>query len=204
MRTLSDSRTMKLLGSATLIAAAAGVAGLGTFGAFTSTTAVDQQVSSSDVTLSTATEASPLGVPVAGFIAGDAIHKSVTLVRSGEQFGTINLTTTAAASSVLTTDTALGLQMAVDQCSVAWVKAGPTGELTCSGTQTVALASRPAVSPLAPLASGVSAALNASAGAKAYLRVSLNLPLLATDAFENKTATVNFQFDATSRAGTIF
>ncbi len=60
------------------------------------------------------------------------------LTRAGvtEGFGSVKLTTTSAATvpSILTSDATNGLQLSIDQCSVAWVKASDSKAMTCGGT----------------------------------------------------------------------
>ena len=194
------SNTMKILGSAVLVAGAAGVAGLGTFGAFTSTTGANQDVDSSNVTIGITAGPQDIGVAVpANFLAGDTVHRSVTLSRVGQNFGSVSLTTASSVNSILTSDTVLGLQYTVDMCAVPWTKTGPV--LSCTPGSTSVLVSRPAVSPVTALPPAVTSALNTTGSA--YLRVAMTLPLAATDAFEDKSDTVSFTFDATQRAGSI-
>lgn len=194
------SNSMKILGSAALVAVAAGVAGLGTFGAFTSTTAATQDVASSNITLGLAGGPQDVGFAVpANFLAGDTVHRSVTLTRVGEEFGSVSLTSSSTVNSILTTDPILGLQYTVDLCSVPWTKTGPV--LTCGTGATSVLASQPAVSPAAALPAAVTTVLNTSS--TAYLRIAITLPLAATDLFEDTSDTVRFTFDATQRAGSI-
>ncbi|WP_299057499.1 hypothetical protein [uncultured Nocardioides sp.] len=194
------STSAKLLASVVLVAGAAGVAGLGTFGSFTSSTAADQAVSTGRVTLNSAGQATRgFDVPAANLVPGDTVQRAVQLTRANdsEGFGSVKLST-AGASNLLTTDTTNGLKLKVDQCSVAWVKAATSNELTCSGTTTTVVAQRAVIGQNLDLGASVRDALNGS-GKVANLRAELVLPVGADNAFQGLTNTVTFTFDATQR-----
>ncbi|GAB2854521.1 TasA family protein [Nocardioides pacificus] len=200
----SKATTAKILASVVLVGGAASVAGLGTFGAFTSTTTAQQSVGSGTVTLDmTQPTTQGLGVAATGMVPGDRIERAVTLTRSGsELFGTVSLTTASVATptpSILTTNTTMGLQLAVDSCDKAWTVAADKS-LTCSGITTSVLASSPVVAANRPLGS-VTTALNNEAIKVANLRVTLALPTAADDTFQGKSDSISFKFDATQRAG---
>lgn len=192
--------TIKVLASVALVGAAASVAGLGTFGSFTSTTSASQQVSTGKVVIGL-TQHATAGTTVAAtnLVPGDTVQRAVTLTRSSdtEAFGSVKLTTAATNPSLLTTDAANGLQLKLDQCSVAWVKAA-SGELTCSGTTTPVVATRAVVGTNLDLAAATST-LNTAAAAS-NLRVSMTLPEAAGNEFQGLSSTVGFTFDATQRA----
>src|SRR3546814_2905865 len=67
----------------------------------------------------------------------DTAQRAVQLTRSAtsESFGGVTLTTTMATDNLLKSGTN-GIKLAVDACSVAWVKSATTNDLTCSGTTT--------------------------------------------------------------------
>jgi spore coat-associated protein N len=200
----TSASTTKILASVVLVAGAASVAGMGTFGAFTSTTTASETVATGKVVLTSA-QHSVLGTTVsaANLVPGDTVQRALTLTRSSdtEAFGSVKLTTTAAAgtASLLTSDTSMGLQMAIDQCTGGtWTK-GTGNVLTCAGgTETVVVASRPVIGSAVDLADATTA-LNA-AGAQSELRITLSLPAAADDTFQGKTSTIDFTFDATQRA----
>jgi hypothetical protein len=197
------STSGKLLASAALIGAAASVAGLGTYGAFTSTTSASESVSSGTVVIGLGASGANnrLSVAATGIVPGDTIQRAVTLSNSGTQnLASATLTTTATTTSKLDTDAVNGLQVAIDDCSVAWTEAGtaPAYTYTCSGTTTSVLASR------AVIGSNVSLANLASVTASGtdHLRVTVSLPSGADNSFQGLSSTVNFSFTGTQRSGT--
>lgn len=199
MRTSTRTTTAKIFASVVLVGGAASVAGLGTFGSFTDTTAADQSVASGKVDIGLTQHASA-GTTVAAtnLVPGDTVQRAVTLTRSAdtEKFGSVLLTTTAGTTTVLTSDATKGLQLQVDQCSVAWVKE-PNGSLSCGGTTTSVLASRAVIGSALPLTSATNE-LNSNAAAS-NLRLMLSLPVAADNAFQDKSTSINFTFDATQR-----
>src|SRR5689334_6298427 len=134
----SKSAAVKVLASAALVGGAASVAGLGTFGSFTSTTSASQDVATGKVVLSST---STFGTPVTNMVPGDTIARTVTLTRSTdtEAFGSVKITTAGTSSNLLTSDATNGLQMKVEECSVAWSNG------SCSGTTTTVIAQRAVV-----------------------------------------------------------
>src|SRR5215218_9940334 len=102
----SKSAAVKVLASVALVGTAASVAGLGTFGAFTSTTTASQAVSTGKLVLSTTAGAQDFGLPVTNMVPGDTIQRSVTLTRSTdtEAFGAVRLTSTTDTPNLLTSD----------------------------------------------------------------------------------------------------
>ena len=196
----------KVLASVVLVAGAASVAGLGTFGAFTSTTSASEAVSTGKVVLGLTQHAS-LGTTVAAnnLVPGDTVQRAVVLTRSSdtEAFGSVKLTTAGDTTNKLVTDTTDGLKLAVDQCSVAWTKSAGSNTLTCTGTGTTltsVLTTRPVVGTNLDLGAATTA-LNSSAAAS-NLRITLSLPTTADNGFQGLSNTVAFTFDATQRAAT--
>jgi spore coat-associated protein N len=199
------STSGKLLASAALVAAAASVAGLGTYGAFTSTTTpATASVASGTVTIALGTAdtaANRLTVASTGLVAGDTVQRAATLTNSGSQdLAAVTLTTAATTSSVLDTDTTSGLQVAIDKCPVAWTEAGtaPAYTYTCAGTTTPVLASRAIVGANLALAGLASV----TAGGTDYLRVTATLPASAGNTFQGLNSVVGFTFTATQRTAT--
>lgn len=199
MRTSLRKNTAKIFASVVLVGGAASVAGLGTFGSFTDTTSVDQSVGTGKVDIGL-TQHATAGTTVAAvnLVPGDTVQRAVTLTRSSdtEKFGSVLMSTTAGTTNVLSTDTTNGLQVKVDQCSVAWVKAADSS-LTCSGTTTAVIAARPVTGANLDLATATTA-LNA-VGAASNLRLQLVLPATADNTFQGLSNVVTFKFDATQR-----
>ncbi|SDL76881.1 Camelysin metallo-endopeptidase [Arthrobacter sp. ov407] len=196
------STSSKVLASAALLAAAAGVAGMGTYGGFTASTSASAAVSSGTVhfEIGTSGAANRLSVAASGAVPGDSVQRAVTLTNSGDQnLAAVTLTTTAAPSSKLDSDATNGLQMQVDSCSIPWAEAGtsPSFTYTCSGTTTTVLASRAVVGNKVPL-SGLA---SVTASKSDNLRVSLTVPATADNTFQGLTSTINFVFDAAQRTG---
>ncbi|SDT52506.1 Camelysin metallo-endopeptidase [Pseudarthrobacter equi] len=197
------STTGKVLASTALVAAAASVAGLGTYGAFTSTTSASETVASGtvNVALGATGAANRLSVAASGLVAGDTVQRAVTLSNTGNQnLSAITLTTAASPSSKLDTDTVNGLQLTVDACSVPWTEAGtsPAFTYTCSGTVTQVLAPRAAVGANMALA-GLNSVTSAAAD---NLRVTVTLPSSADNTFQGLSSTVGFSFTGTQRTAT--
>ncbi|ASN52619.1 TasA family protein [Sinomonas sp. R1AF57] len=197
------STSGKLLASAALLGVTASIAGLGTYGAFTSTTSADTSVSSGSVTiaLGAAGADNRLSVAATGIVPGDTIQRAVTLSNAGDQnLARVALTTTATTSSKLDTDPANGLQIAIDNCSAPWTESGtaPAYTYTCSGSTTSVLATR------AVLGSDVALANLASLTKSGtdHLRVTLSLPTAADNSFQGLTSKLNLLFTGTQRSGT--
>jgi hypothetical protein len=200
MRLGTRKTAVKLLASVVLVGAAASVAGLGTFGSFTSTTSASANTGTGKVVLSTAASARGLDVGATNLVPGDSVERTVTLTRSSdtEGFGSVKLTTAGTSNNLLTTDATNGLQMKVDQCSVAWTKPANSNALTCSGATTPVLAQRAVIGSALDL-SAATTTLNTSAAAS-NLRVTLSLPTSADNSFQGLSNTISFTFDATQRA----
>ena len=194
------STSSKVLASAALLAAAAGVAGMGTYGGFTASTSASAAVDSATVNLSGA-DTGTLNIQAAKVIPGDTVERTLKLVNGGTiDLTGITLTTSAAASSLLTSDTTNGLQLQVDSCPVAWTGSG-TGPYTCvsSGTPAqgaVVLAKRAVIGQNIVL-SGLTAT---TAGKTDYLRITLTLPSAASNDFQGLNSSVNFAFNGAVRA----
>lgn len=185
----------KVLGSVGVVGAAAAVAGLGTFGAFTDSTApapVSIQSGIVSIDLSAADGTATVPLDFGGVVPGSSVTKALNLVNDGDSaLASVRLATVATQSSVLDTDAVNGLQMSVRSCSVAWTND------TCSGSVRTLLAAGPVVrdAQLADPASLVAKATD-------HLAVTLSLPATAGDAFKQKTSGLALTFTATQRAGT--
>ncbi|MCU1633455.1 MAG: hypothetical protein JWM61_2107 [Micrococcaceae bacterium] len=202
------STSGKVLASVALLGVAASVAGLGTYGSFTSTTSASETVTAGTVKVAlgdAGTATNRLTVPAIGVIPGDSVQRVATLTNAGNQdFGGVTLTTTAVTPNAqtlptkLVTDAALGLQVTVDACTEPWTEAGtaPAYTYTCTGTTTSVLSTRPILGTdyaLTNLQSIVSAKTD-------NLRVTATLPTTADNTFQGLTGSVNFAFTATQRA----
>jgi spore coat-associated protein N len=192
----------KLLATVLALGGAATVAGLGTFGQFTSTTSANASVSSGtvEISLGTAgTAANRLTVAATGIVPGDTVQRAVDLsVAGSEDLSAVSLDVSAPTSSVLDTDTTDGLQLTVDACDSAWTESGtaPAYTYTCPGGAATLVASRPVVG------SGLSlAGVGLTTGSTSHLRVTLALPTSAGNAFQGKSSVLTFAFTGVQRAG---
>src|SRR5689334_15807031 len=114
------STRAKILATALAVAGASAVAGLGTFGSFTSTTNAAESISSGTVQIalgSAGTATNRLTVAASGLVPGDTVQRAADLSVAGDQgLSGVTLSTTASPSSVLDTDATNGLQMVIDSC----------------------------------------------------------------------------------------
>jgi predicted ribosomally synthesized peptide with SipW-like signal peptide len=189
----------KILASIALVGTAAAVAGMGTYGAFTSSTSASQDVTAGTVTIALGTGASnTLNVPVAGLLPGDKIEKLVTLSNTGNSaLNNVTLTTSAGTTaSLLTTDPTNGLQLTIENCSVPWT--GAAAPYTCAGTKTTVLAPAPVIG-----ANKVLNNLTSLTSAKTdNLKVTTAFPTTADNTFQGTTSTIAFSFTGTQRTET--
>lgn len=202
MNKLSNlSTTKKVVGSLAVAGTAAAVAGLGTFGTFSDSTApLNTSVNSGTVDINLAMPSGTFAIPVTttGFVPGDSLTRAVDLTNSGDSaLASVMLASTATAGSILTTDTTNGLQLVVKSCSVPYTQAGTAtaATYTCSGTEK-ALMGGPAVNT-ASLA-GIN---SLNPGGTDHLVFSVSLPSNADNTFQGKSATLSLVFSGTQRAG---
>ena len=193
------STSGKILASVALVGTAAAVAGMGTYGAFTgTTTTVDQQVTAGTVNIDL-TGPGTLNVAVEKLLPGDSVEKFVTLSNSGNSdLNTVTLTTAATVDSLLTSDAANGLQVAIESCTTAWTAVASAPD-TCSGTKSAVLP-KSAIIGKGTALTGLS---SITAGAADNLKISTSLPPSANDNFQGLTSTIGFTFDATQRTGAV-
>jgi hypothetical protein len=188
----ASSTARKVVGSLGVIGAAAAVAGMGTFGTFTdSSTPVNATITTGTVDIDVTGPGVTVPVTTAGFVPGDSVTQAVNLINKGTApLGSVSLSTTTAAPSVLTTDLTKGLQLAVKSCSVAW-----TGSTCGAGEQL--LGSGPAISNF-----NLANAASLNAGGTDYLAFTISLPAGADNTFQGKSATLSLTFTGTQRTGT--
>lgn len=194
----------KVLLSVAALAAAAGMAGVGTYASFTDSASVDQQISTGtlSVDLGAAGPANRLDIAATAVAPGDTMQRAVDVTSGGSiDLGSVSLTTapTTGNSSILDTDTTDGLQMTIDRCSVAWTEGGtaPAYTYVCGGVTSAVLASTPIVGTDVALSN-----LLLTSGSTNHLRVTLSLPTTADNTFQNVSSTIRYTFTGTQRAGT--
>ncbi|MGO4857622.1 TasA family protein [Arthrobacter sp. 2MCAF14] len=195
--------TGKVIASLALVGTAAGVAGLGTYGAFTSSTSASNTVASGivNIALGASGTTNRLSVAASGLVPGDTVQRVATLSNAtgNQNLSAITLTTAATApGSKLDTDPTMGLQMTVDECSVPWSETltGTAYTYACTGgTITSVLASRSVIGANVTLANLTSIA----PGHTDDLRVTLTLPATADNSLQNQSSTIAFTFTGTQR-----
>jgi hypothetical protein len=199
--TSNRATTRKVVGSLAIAGAAAAVAGLGTFGTFTSsTTPVATQVSTGNVAINLAQPSGSYTIPATttGFVPGDSLTRAVTLNNTGTAaMSSITFATTATASNLLTTDVVNGLQLAVRSCSVPYTQGGTAAAptYTCGGTEKVLTSGSALTSVQLP---GL-ASLNP--GGSDNLVFSISLPTSADNSFQGLSNTLNLTFTGVQRTG---
>jgi len=187
----------KVVASIALLAGAASVAGLGTFGAFTDTTTADQKVSTGTIDLNGPDPT--VFAPVKGLVAGDWIERPVTLTRAAntEGFGSLTLATKVIDVKGAVTNPANLPTLTVDMCTEEWGLKPGTKELTCPDEKRSAVATGQVLGTFS-LNNAVPALNDVST---AYLRVTLRLPESAGNDFQDASATLKLTFTATQRGG---
>jgi hypothetical protein len=197
-------RRRLILGSVAALGASASIAGLATFGTFTSTTSAALPITSGTLNIAlgaAGTAANRLTVGASGLVPGDTMQRAFQLTNTGStNFASITLTTTASPSSLLDTDTNNGLQVLIQTCTVPWTEGGvaPAYTYTCSGSTSTVLASRAVIGNALAL-SNLTAT---TAGNTDNLMATVSLPNGAGNTFQGLSSTVTFAFTGTQVAGT--
>lgn len=201
MRISLRTTSGKVLASAALIGSAAAVAGLGTFGSFTATTEATTVVTTGITKIDVNGNGgwNNMNIASAGLMPGDRIERLVTLTNAGDQdLVGMTLTTTdkAPVASILTTDKTNGLQLAVENCAVAW--SGTTGAYTCPAPISI-IPTRSIVGANTPLLSLASVRGKGTDN----LKVTVTLPVTADNAFQGITSSVAFAFAGIERGSVV-
>jgi hypothetical protein len=192
---------VKIVGALSAVGAAVAVAGMGTFGNFTdSSTPMNTTIASGTVDVSANAVGVAIPASTTGFVPGDSLTRAVTLVNSGTSaLGSVVLTTNVDTSSILTSDTTNGLQLAVKSCAVAWTQGGTAGAPTYTcGSGEQLLGSAPVISNL-----NLGSVASLNPGGTDYLAFSISLPTTADNTFQNKSAALSLTFTGTQRTGTV-
>jgi spore coat-associated protein N len=198
MGTSMKTTSGKILASVALAGTAAAVAGMGTYGAFTSTTSASQAVTAGTVVIDLGAS-NTLAVAVTGLLPGDSVEKFATLTNSGSSaLNNITLTASTASPTALTSDTTKGLQLTIESCSTAWTVVAAAAD-TCSGTTTTVLAKSPVIGANQELAGLASLAARGTDN----LKVTTTLPTTADNTFQGLTSTIVIAFTGTQRTETV-
>ena len=196
----------KLAASAAILAAAASVAGFGTYATFTSSSAASSVFATGSVSIALGAvgPANRLTLGASGLLPGDTMQRVIDLQNNGiagsDDLAAVSLTTSASPSSLLDTDAVGGLQMTIDRCSVPWTESGtaPAFTYACSGTTSSVLPSQKVIG----LNLGLSNLASLAAGVTDHLRVTLLLPSSAPNTMQGLSSTLDYTFVGTQRAGT--
>lgn len=191
----------KLLASAGLLATAAAVAGLGTYGAFSSSTNASTDVESGEVKISLAGGTqSGWQVGATGLLPGDSMQRVATVTNNGtSDLGGLYLTTSGSTANVLVDGTANGLQMTIDKCSGTWSGTNATG-YNCDGG-TISHVVVPGAIIRKDVDLGQLAAM--THGNSDNLRLTISLPKDADNKFQGLSNNLTFSFAATQKGGSL-
>jgi spore coat-associated protein N len=193
--------TPKLLASVAVIGATAGIAGLGTYATWTSSTPAQNQTVSAGTVQIALGSTNRLTTNATGLVPGDVVERAVDLVgpSSGTTgIGSISLGVTVGSSTLLDSDTTNGLHINVDSCPSSWTESGtaPAYTYSCSGTVTSLASNQPVIGNFSL------ANLNSmNVGGTDHLRVKLTLPSTAPTTMMGLSDTLSYVFTATARAG---
>ncbi|GAA1757930.1 hypothetical protein GCM10009795_000390 [Nocardioides hankookensis] len=167
----------KLFASVALVAGAAAVAGIGTFGAYTDTTTADVSVSSAKVSVLMNDNDAGIHVDAKNMVPGDKVVFPVSIKRAAgsAQLGDVTLQTTITDQNALTD----ALRLTVDSCTNPWTVSGSA--VTCSGTTTNVSTDGGLVGNGATSAWGQTSSWvpNLNNNTPVYLRATLTLPSTA-------------------------
>ena len=195
VRSARRSSITKAVASVGVLAAAAAVAGLGTFGNFTdSTTPVDSTVDTGTVSINLSPASSYATVPVTtgGFLPGDSSATPFDVTNDGDvAWESLTFTSWATTSSVLDSDPVHGLQLSLESCSDSWTVAG-TGYV-CGGE-------------LQPIYAGpimvdrpMAGAVSLTPGRTYHVLATISFPSTAGYQHKNKVSEMAFRFTAVQR-----
>lgn len=199
-----DGVGARMLVSAGVVAAAAALAGLSTWASFTDSTSGSHAVSTGVVDLELGAaggSGNRLDVPALNLAPGDVVDRALDLHNSSSVALTgVTLTTSTATSSSLDSDSVNGLKIGIERCSTTWAEVQVSGvyTYTCLGVQSSALSTRPVAVTSEPL-SGVPIG---AGGGTAHLRVRMQLPAAAGNAFQGLASDMSLTFTGVQRAAT--
>ncbi|MFM6841502.1 MAG: TasA family protein [Candidatus Planktophila sp.] len=176
---LSKSAGSVALKVTIVVAAAVGGAGMVASNVFAALTATATNTSGGSVTTGTLKLEYAASGSSGGFATaitamgpGDTVNRYIDLNNTGSLDGeTPTVQIASSDSNTLVNDAAKGLQLSIRACSVAWTQ---TGAGTCSGTETVVLASVPAAT-LKSAASNITLPTLLAAGTN-RLKLTISLP----------------------------
>ncbi|MEP9363447.1 hypothetical protein ABLE68_10825 [Nocardioides sp. CN2-186] len=191
---------VKLLATVSLVAGAASVAGVGTFGAYTDTTNVSSNVESGKVSVLMNNAENGVSVNPKDMVPGDVRTFPVTIQLAAGSTRLSDLTV----QTVITNQNNLtnALRLSVDMCSVPWT--ATASALTCSGTTTSVSANGPLGGNGSTSAWGQTAGWlpTINTGAPVYLRATLSLPSNTPSDTAGLTTGITWSMIGTQRTST--
>jgi len=197
--TITRTHAVKLFVTVALVASAAAVAGIGTYGAYTDTTSADVSVGSAKVSVLVNDNDQGIHVDAKNMVPGDKVVFPVSIKRAAgsAELGDLALQTTITNHNALTD----ALRLTVDSCSKAWTVSGSA--VICSGTTTNVstdggLVGNGATSAWGETSSWVTSLNN---NAPVHLRATLALPSSAGNATAGLTTGVTWTLTGTQRTG---
>ena len=201
MRTTSTARparrTRRTIGSIGVLAAAAAAAGLGTYGTFTDTTTpVETQVGTGvvSIALSAATQQATVPFVAGGWVPRDSSQLVMDLSNDGTAaLSSVTLGVRATSSSVLDSDTAQGLQLVLESCSLPWEVLG--AGYRCTGDVDGFYAG-PVV-----MTGALAGGRSLEAGGVDHLRATVTLPSTAGNGLQNASSALEYVFTGVQRDG---
>jgi predicted ribosomally synthesized peptide with SipW-like signal peptide len=203
----------KVLLSLGAIAAAASIAGMGTFAAYSSTTSASSDITTGTVVINlgtAGTSANHLAIAATNVLPGDTISRSVDLIStSSDSLASVKLTTTASTSSALDTSVAGGLQLVVQKCATAWTETANTGTSGYSyscGTPISVLATGAVIQAASTLNNlAVATPAGYANPTTDHLLVTMTLPSGTTETQvpQGAHSIILFTFDAAQHAATV-
>lgn len=186
----------KILASAALLGTAAAVAGMGTFGGFTSTTSASTAVdmATTVIGLGGHNAEDGLSIGATGLLPGDRAERIVTLSNLGtSDLGSVTLSSTPAVANALSTDKTNGLNLTVESCATAWTATATAG-FSCAPGAVQILTGLPIAG-----SSTLGNISSLAAGKSDNLKITVALPKTADNAFQGLKNSIDFTFDATQR-----
>ncbi len=179
------STARKLVGSAAVLSLALLTTTGGTFAGFSDTESLANTggLETGSLSLSITEVGTSVTGAVTGLAPGDSVRRLLKLVNTGKGAFTPKLAVTAASTNALTAATG-GLDLLVEQCSVAWTDAA-----TCSGTKTTAYSG-----DLVTTATSLTG-VTLDGDGTVHLRTTISMPGDATDALSGlSTGALTFSY----------
>ncbi len=187
----------KVVASLGVVGATVAIAGLGTFGSFTDSTAPvesDVQTGTLSINLSPAATYATVPFSTGRFMPGDRTARAFDIVNDGDvAWDSLTFTSWATSSSLLDRDTVNGLQLTVESCSTAWGVDGST--YVCGGTV------REFYSGPIVLDQPLAGAASVAPGEVDHLLATVDFPSTAGEELQNQVSQLAFRFTAVQRDG---